>query len=263
MTITRQPAPTSPHGHLLKLYSLSGAFRKLSKLVVVIVMLRGRHRGLPVAIDRAVMLPRDFTVAEEQAIEERVRRMSRRGSMDVSDDFIASLRRGSMSQMPGAGDGNTTLPNTPGRRRDSVSPPRTRISHPPPTASNAQHRRGPSSSSLRSPVLSPNGPTGSATGTGGSGSGEATSTLKAGSGPGSPQTLQFALPRTSTERQRAQTGVNTPCLVWSTGSGRGKLVVEDEYAGRGREGEGLEAQMMPRSSSCLLLHLHYISCHEN
>jgi len=38
-------------------YSLSGVFHPLSKLIVCLVMLRGRHRGLPVAIDRAVMLP--------------------------------------------------------------------------------------------------------------------------------------------------------------------------------------------------------------
>jgi len=37
-------------------YSLSGAFTTLSKLVVIAVMIRGRHRGLPVAIDRAVLL---------------------------------------------------------------------------------------------------------------------------------------------------------------------------------------------------------------
>jgi len=41
-------------------YSLSGAFRPLSKLIVCAVMLRGRHRGLPVAIDRAVLLPSEF-----------------------------------------------------------------------------------------------------------------------------------------------------------------------------------------------------------
>ncbi|KAH7928677.1 TrkH-domain-containing protein [Leucogyrophana mollusca] len=41
-------------------YSFSGAFHPLSKLIVCIVMLRGRHRGLPVAIDRAVMLPAEF-----------------------------------------------------------------------------------------------------------------------------------------------------------------------------------------------------------
>ncbi|KIJ65956.1 hypothetical protein HYDPIDRAFT_110073 [Hydnomerulius pinastri MD-312] len=41
-------------------YSFSGALRPLSKLIVCLVMLRGRHRGLPVAIDRAVMLPSEF-----------------------------------------------------------------------------------------------------------------------------------------------------------------------------------------------------------
>ena len=34
-------------------FSFSGAFRPLSKLIVCVIMLRGRHRGLPVAIDRA------------------------------------------------------------------------------------------------------------------------------------------------------------------------------------------------------------------
>ncbi|KIY46038.1 TrkH-domain-containing protein [Fistulina hepatica ATCC 64428] len=41
-------------------YSLSGAFKPLSKLVMCAVMIRGRHRGLPVAIDRAVLLPQEF-----------------------------------------------------------------------------------------------------------------------------------------------------------------------------------------------------------
>ncbi|KAI0776245.1 cation transport protein-domain-containing protein [Trametes elegans] len=41
-------------------FSFSGALRPLSKLIICAVMLRGRHRGLPVAIDRAVMLPYEF-----------------------------------------------------------------------------------------------------------------------------------------------------------------------------------------------------------
>ncbi|EKM49791.1 uncharacterized protein PHACADRAFT_214314 [Phanerochaete carnosa HHB-10118-sp] len=41
-------------------YSLSGVFHILSKLIICAVMLRGRHRGLPVALDRAVMLPHEF-----------------------------------------------------------------------------------------------------------------------------------------------------------------------------------------------------------
>jgi Trk-type K+ transport system membrane component len=38
-------------------YSFSGGMYTGSKIVMVLVMLRGRHRGLPVALDRAVRLP--------------------------------------------------------------------------------------------------------------------------------------------------------------------------------------------------------------
>ncbi|KAH9950694.1 TrkH-domain-containing protein [Amylocystis lapponica] len=41
-------------------YSLSGALHTLSKLILCAVMIRGRHRGLPVALDRAVLLPKDL-----------------------------------------------------------------------------------------------------------------------------------------------------------------------------------------------------------
>ncbi|KIO22662.1 hypothetical protein M407DRAFT_79030 [Tulasnella calospora MUT 4182] len=50
-----------------KNYSFSGAFSTLSKLIVIAVMIRGRHRGLPVAIDRAVVLKGyDFPDGYEQ-----------------------------------------------------------------------------------------------------------------------------------------------------------------------------------------------------
>ena len=38
-------------------YSLSGTFHKLSKVVMLLVMVRGRHRGLPLAIDRSILVP--------------------------------------------------------------------------------------------------------------------------------------------------------------------------------------------------------------
>lgn len=41
------------------LTSLSGDFHTFSKLVICAMMLRGRHRGLPYALDHAVMLPAD------------------------------------------------------------------------------------------------------------------------------------------------------------------------------------------------------------
>ncbi|KAF8824508.1 hypothetical protein HHX47_DHR8000420 [Lentinula edodes] len=46
--------------HVQENYSFVGAMRPLSKLVVIVIMVRGRHRGLPVAVDRAVMLPEEL-----------------------------------------------------------------------------------------------------------------------------------------------------------------------------------------------------------
>ncbi|KAI0060371.1 TrkH-domain-containing protein [Artomyces pyxidatus] len=55
-------------------YSLVGAMHTLSKLIIGLVMLRGRHRGLPVALDRAVLLPTEFL----QKASEKAREMKRR-----------------------------------------------------------------------------------------------------------------------------------------------------------------------------------------
>ncbi|KAJ7647734.1 cation transport protein-domain-containing protein [Roridomyces roridus] len=51
-------------------YSFSGALKPLSKLIVCFVMIRGRHRGLPVAIDRAVMLPMEFGQKGDEDVAE-------------------------------------------------------------------------------------------------------------------------------------------------------------------------------------------------
>ncbi|EME46044.1 hypothetical protein DOTSEDRAFT_70137 [Dothistroma septosporum NZE10] len=48
-------------------YSFCGTWHKGSKLILCVVMLRGRHRGLPVAIDKAVLLPGEKTVETEEA----------------------------------------------------------------------------------------------------------------------------------------------------------------------------------------------------
>jgi Trk-type K+ transport system membrane component len=37
--------------------SLSGEFTVFSKLVICAMMIRGRHRGLPYQLDRAILLP--------------------------------------------------------------------------------------------------------------------------------------------------------------------------------------------------------------
>ncbi|POS87565.1 hypothetical protein EPUL_000919 [Erysiphe pulchra] len=50
-----------------KTYSFCGAWHSFSRLVLCAIMLRGRHRGLPVDIDKAIQLPGDnMDFAEEQ-----------------------------------------------------------------------------------------------------------------------------------------------------------------------------------------------------
>ncbi|KAI1383980.1 TrkH-domain-containing protein [Hypoxylon trugodes] len=65
-------------------YSFSGGLFPGSKLVLAAVMIRGRHRGLPVALDRAVRLPSDDMHMVEEEDHHIRRSMSvRRPSMDT------------------------------------------------------------------------------------------------------------------------------------------------------------------------------------
>ncbi|KAI1454589.1 TrkH-domain-containing protein [Annulohypoxylon moriforme] len=64
-------------------YSFSGGLYPGSKLVLCAVMIRGRHRGLPVALDRAVRLPSDDMHRVEEEDHQIRRSMStRRPSVD-------------------------------------------------------------------------------------------------------------------------------------------------------------------------------------
>ncbi|KAN0092167.1 TrkH domain containing protein [Hyaloscypha variabilis] len=66
-------------------YSFSGGWHKASKLILCAVMLRGRHRGLPVALDRAVRLPEEGGLGgrEEEDQQMRRSRSSRRPSVSA------------------------------------------------------------------------------------------------------------------------------------------------------------------------------------
>lgn len=54
-------------------YSFAGGWRRGSKLVLCLVMIRGRHRGLPVALDGAVRLPGEQLHRDEEE-DHRIRR---------------------------------------------------------------------------------------------------------------------------------------------------------------------------------------------
>ena len=49
-------------GHPTVAISLCGKFTTFSKIVICIMMIRGRHRGLPYQLDRAIMLPDEHLV---------------------------------------------------------------------------------------------------------------------------------------------------------------------------------------------------------
>lgn len=52
--------------------SFSGQFTTVSKLVIIALLYRGRHRGLPYALDRAIMLPSEKLDERDYAQEHRI-----------------------------------------------------------------------------------------------------------------------------------------------------------------------------------------------
>jgi Trk-type K+ transport system membrane component len=74
-------------------YSFSGAWHTLSKLILCAVMLRGRHRGLPVAIDRAVLLP-SATLGWAEEEDARRGRRGEGSSVGTGLDRAMGLKRG-------------------------------------------------------------------------------------------------------------------------------------------------------------------------
>lgn len=65
-------------------YSFCGSWQTLSKSILCAVMIKGRHRGLPVAIDKAVLLPgEEEGKAEEEDGRIRLARVGSRGTGGV------------------------------------------------------------------------------------------------------------------------------------------------------------------------------------
>lgn len=66
--------------------SFSGQFTIVSKLVIIAMQIRGRHRGLPYELDRAILLPSDSLHRKEDA--DAARRAGRRNSSLSHIDII-------------------------------------------------------------------------------------------------------------------------------------------------------------------------------
>ncbi|UPX19791.1 low affinity potassium transporter [Ascochyta rabiei] len=93
--------------------SFSGQMKTLSKLIIIAMQIRGRHRGLPYALDRAILLPSESLHQKEN--EDATRRMNMRrnsaavGALDGHDGLMRTgtglSRRSSISsQRPSAAD---------------------------------------------------------------------------------------------------------------------------------------------------------------
>ena len=65
--------------------SFSAEFAVLSKLVIIAMQIRGRHRGLPYELDRAILLPSESLHEKERKEGERIMNNRRRSSIAMSD----------------------------------------------------------------------------------------------------------------------------------------------------------------------------------
>jgi potassium uptake Trk family protein len=96
--------------------SFSAEFRVISKLVICAMMIRGRHRGLPYALDRAILLPSEKLQQKEAA--EAARRYNRNNSIGFSasqydlDEYglpIQHNQHGHTVAAPGAGGNGANM----------------------------------------------------------------------------------------------------------------------------------------------------------
>jgi potassium uptake Trk family protein len=86
--------------------SLSAQFTVISKLVIIAMQVRGRHRGLPYALDKAIMLPnRNLEKKEQMEAAQRARRRSSFGALPDG---------ASMTQFPTFGGGGIGGPISSG-----------------------------------------------------------------------------------------------------------------------------------------------------
>ncbi|GAV48722.1 hypothetical protein ZYGR_0N01260 [Zygosaccharomyces rouxii] len=71
--------------------SFSGQFGTISKLIIIALLIRGRHRGLPYTLDRAIMLPSDRLDNIDKFQDMLMRhRASREGSTDAVTSYFRS-----------------------------------------------------------------------------------------------------------------------------------------------------------------------------
>lgn len=105
--------------------SFSAEFSVVSKLVVIAMQVRGRHRGLPYELDRAVLLPSDSLHKKED--EDAAKRVQRRNSsisnLEPAGRTLSNLTPtvGPVSGSAGPAMGAPDIVTASGRDEDGIS----------------------------------------------------------------------------------------------------------------------------------------------
>ena len=95
--------------------SFSAQFKVLSKLVIIAMQIRGRHRGLPYELDRAVLLPSESLHDKEKMEGERIlqRRRSSLGGLSMRSGAFNSSQNNVSLDGAGAGGLSTAFTLNP------------------------------------------------------------------------------------------------------------------------------------------------------
>ncbi|KAE8375434.1 cation transport protein-domain-containing protein [Aspergillus bertholletiae] len=101
--------------------SFASQFQTLSKLVIIAMQIRGRHRGLPYSLDRAILLPSEALNHHEIAdMERRMRRRASSLSQMSMDRRVSQVQENGMSTGHDPRDKNTWVTGSPVLRRQST-----------------------------------------------------------------------------------------------------------------------------------------------
>ena len=93
--------------------SFSAEFRVLSKLIIVAMMLRGRHRGLPYALDRAILLPSESLERKDRENAERLKRVEELRRLSVMSIAPRDERDGAAPAVTSGAESQDLAGSTP------------------------------------------------------------------------------------------------------------------------------------------------------
>ncbi|PSK50311.1 Potassium transport protein 1 [Elsinoe australis] len=99
-------------------FSFCGDWHTGSKLILILIMLRGRHRGLPYAIDRAVLLPGEELM---ERMDKEVNMTGRGSTYQAEEKEVRKEERGGQAERDD-GSGKAQDPQQDDRKKETEAP---------------------------------------------------------------------------------------------------------------------------------------------